>query len=127
MHNYEIRSFATFHFTIQVNYLLDEMNETITESAWCGPPFNDPQTSWEALVTASTVIFFILPTLLLFVLYLRIAQVLENSKKLRRCASTDTGKRCDMDRTQVQSRRVVIRMLGKLTPNSYSHAYVKLV
>ena len=97
----------------QINYFRDSSNETIEESAWCGPPFNEPETSWEALVMASTILFFVMPTLLLLVLYLRIARTLQHSGRLQRCASSEAGKRCEVERTQVQSRRVVIRMLGQ--------------
>ena len=90
----------------------DSRNETIIESAWCGPPFNEPENSWEALVIASTVLFFVLPNVLLLTLYLRIARTLQNSGRLRRCASAENGTCCQVEKTQVQSRQVVIRMLG---------------
>lgn len=98
-----------------MNYLTDyrdPSNMTIKESAWCGPPFNGPSRSLEVLVIWSTVFFYVLPTLLLLVLYLRIALVLEHSAQLQRCASAEGGKSCEVERTQIQSRRVVVRMLG---------------
>jgi len=95
----------------KVNFVRNNRNETIAESAWCGPPFNEPDMSWEALVIASTVLFFVLPNILLFTLYLRIARTLQLSGLLRRCASAETGNSCRVEKTQIQSRQVVIRML----------------
>ena len=97
---------------IKVNYVRNNRNETIIESAWCGPPFNEPENSWEVLVITSTVLFFVLPNIVLLTLYLHIARTLQNSGRLRRCASAENGTCCKVEKAQVQSRQVVIRMLG---------------
>lgn len=97
----------------RINYL--EYNETrLEESAWCGLPYNEPDRRWEWVMLSSTILFFLIPLTIITVLYYRIAQ------KLRRATRLDPVSQQDMQLTDhatsrkiVQSRRIVIRMLGK--------------
>lgn len=98
-----------------VNYLRhpDNHDEQIPGSAWCGFPFNDPEHSWEILMLCSTFLFFVVPMSMITALYVRIALALHESTNLHRSTSESTQCRSERERSKAQSRRVVIRMLGK--------------
>lgn len=108
---------------VGVNYLQDASNVTITESAWCGLPFVKPNRQWEILMLSSTFLFFVVPMTVILVLYVRIALAIYNSGSLRRCASVEAGNLCEAERWQIQSRRIVIRMLSK---SLYIYIYIYL-
>ncbi|XP_023222397.1 neuropeptides capa receptor-like [Centruroides sculpturatus] len=94
-----------------VNYLTLK-NETLKESAWCGFPFTDPNKNWETLLLCSTIMFFVIPMTVIVILYVRIAVTLHQSNNLQRCTSEiNTACRTDGERSKVQSRRIVVRML----------------
>lgn len=98
-----------------VNYLKNPQNDNveILESAWCGFPFNAPAEAWEILMLCSTFLFFVVPFSLITVLYVRIGLALHQSTHLHRSTSESTQCRSERERSKAQSRRVVIRMLGK--------------
>ncbi|KAK2712446.1 neuropeptides capa receptor-like isoform X2 [Artemia franciscana] len=96
----------------KVNYLIyPKTNETILESAWCALPFNDAKIRWLPMAVGSTLCFFILPSFVLLILYLKIAITLKESRSLTRCISREDGKLCEAERAHIQSRRIVVRML----------------
>ncbi|XP_022672299.1 kiSS-1 receptor-like isoform X3 [Varroa destructor] len=105
--------------------------EPIRASAWCGFPFNQPDNSWEFLLLCSTFVFFVAPISIIMVLYLRIAVALNKTLKmqLQRSYGASGGfcvgragpvasdcssryHRHDGERSKMQSRRVVVRMLA---------------
>ncbi|XP_064490192.1 neuromedin-U receptor 2-like [Ornithodoros turicata] len=92
----------------RVNYLQDRSGRPILRSAWCGFPFTDPDRSWETLMLCSTFLFFVVPMTLIIVLYVRIAVTLHQTVPRSDTASC----RADADRSKVQSRRIVVRMLA---------------
>lgn len=96
---------------MRVNYLRHENGEAISESAWCGLPFLEPDKHWETLMLCSTFLFFVIPMTVIVVLYVRIAVTIYRSGSLRRCASVEAGNYCEAERWQIRSRRIVIRML----------------
>ncbi|XP_013772711.1 neuromedin-U receptor 2-like [Limulus polyphemus] len=96
----------------RVNYLTDDKGITLVSSAWCGFPFNKPDRSWETLMLCSTFLFFVVPMTVIIGLYVRIAMALHQSKNLRRCTSEGSAAyRGDRERSKIQSRRIVVRML----------------
>ncbi|GAB6029654.1 hypothetical protein CHUAL_005388 [Chamberlinius hualienensis] len=96
----------------RINYIKDPTHHRpIINSAWCGLPFHEPNDNWEALIVGSTIVFFVVPMTIIIVLYIRIALTLHSSGSLKRCASAEAGKRCEAERCQIQSRRLVVRML----------------
>ncbi|XP_022244947.1 neuromedin-U receptor 2-like [Limulus polyphemus] len=94
----------------RVNYLTDDKGITLESSAWCGFPFNKPDRSWETLMLCSTFLFFVVPMTVIVVLYVRIAMTLHQSKNLRRYTSEGSASYRG-DRSKIQSRGVVVRML----------------
>ncbi|XP_022695314.1 pyrokinin-1 receptor-like isoform X1 [Varroa jacobsoni] len=122
---------SPYTFFMQVNYLTYETGEPIRASAWCGFPFNQPDNSWEFLLLCSTFVFFVAPISIIMVLYLRIAVALNKTLKmqLQRSYGASGGfcvgragpvasdcssryHRHDGERSKMQSRRVVVRMLA---------------
>lgn len=74
-----------------MNYVQDQWNRTMEESAWCGIPFNKRDSSSQLLMVVSSCIFFVIPMTLILILYLRIALVLHRSSRnrsLRRCCAS---------------------------------------
>jgi len=106
-----VLSALPFSLFQQVNYLKDNRDRNIAESAWCGLPFLEPDKNWETLMLSSTFLFFVVPMTVIIVLYIRIAVTIYRSGSLRRCASVEAGNCCEAERWQIQSRRIVIRML----------------
>ncbi|CAG2107597.1 unnamed protein product [Medioppia subpectinata] len=65
----------------QINYLYLD-SKTLSESAWCGLPFNKPNLHWETIMLSSTIIFFLIPLTIISLLYYRIARKLKKATKL---------------------------------------------
>ena len=95
-----------------MNFLY-EKGRPIQEACWCGIPFADPDWKLLLLMPLSTLFFFVIPMSLILVLYLNIALALRRSGSLRRCASSEAGHGCEAERSQVQCRKMVVRMLGE--------------
>lgn len=98
----------------RINYLRYE-SESVEDSAWCGLPYNEPDKRWELVMLSSTVVFFLIPLLLISCLYYRIA------RKLHKATRLDSLTHSEMQLTDhatsrkiVQSRKIVIRMLGEM-------------
>ncbi|XP_043208827.1 neuromedin-U receptor 1-like, partial [Amphibalanus amphitrite] len=94
-----------------VNFLYEHGGRRIQEASWCGISFADPDWKLLLLMPLSTLFFFVIPMALILVLYLNIALALRRSGSLRRCASSEAGNSCEAERSQVQCRRMVVRML----------------
>lgn len=102
----------------RINYLYID-DEPLIESAWCGLPFNDPDRTWETIMLTSTIIFFIFPLLIICLLYYFIAITLKKATRLDPIGNIDihlNDQRCS--RKIMQSRKIVIRLLGKFCANS---------
>lgn len=96
----------------RINYLYYD-NSPLFESAWCGLPFNEPDRTWESIMLASTIIFFMIPLTLLSLLYYRIAKTLKATTKLDPLNHPDLHLADQRtSRKIMQSRKIVIRMLG---------------
>ena len=98
----------------RINHLEFE-SELLNDSAWCGLPYNEPDKRWELVMLASTVLFFLIPLVLISCLYFRIG------RKLHKATQLDSLIHSEMQladhassRKMVQSRKIVIRMLGKI-------------
>lgn len=119
----------------RVNYL--EFNQKkLKQSAWCGLAYNEPDKRWELIMLLSTIIFFLIPLIIITYLYYKIAKKLKKATKLDNMNShyyqhqnqnqnhyqhhhqhqhqSDIGQLNDhvISRKIIQSRRIVIRMLG---------------
>ena len=97
----------------RINYLEYE-NQPLAQSAWCGLPYNEPDKLWELVMLSSTVIFFLIPLVIISFLYYQIA------RKLKKATKLDPSNQSDMHLTDhatsrkiIQSRKMVIRMLGE--------------
>lgn len=107
---------ATF---TRINYLYIE-STPLYESAWCGLPFNEPQRTWETIMLSSTIIFFIIPLMLITLLYYRIARTLKKATKLDPFNHPDLHLADQRtSRKIMQSRKIVIRMLGTFFSKAY--------
>lgn len=95
----------------RVNYLQLE-GEELPESAWCGLAYNAPERRAEFIMLSSTVVFFFIPLVLISCLYFRIAAVLKKATRLNSYSDIQLTDRTTQ-RKIVQSRKIVIRMLGK--------------
>nr|XP_046908755.1 neuromedin-U receptor 2-like [Dermatophagoides farinae] len=118
----------------RVNYL--EFNQKkLKQSAWCGLAYNEPDKRWELIMLLSTIIFFLIPLIIITYLYYKIAKKLKKATKLDNMNShyyqhqnqnqnhyqhhhqhqhqSDIGQLNDhvISRKIIQSRRIVIRML----------------
>jgi hypothetical protein len=97
----------------RINYLFIE-SSPLYESAWCGLPFNDPDRTWETIMLSSTIIFFLIPLSIITLLYYRIARKLKKATKLDPFNHPDLHLADQRtSRKIMQSRKIVIRMLGK--------------
>ncbi|XP_054724247.1 neuromedin-U receptor 2-like [Uloborus diversus] len=93
----------------RVNYLKVNRKTLLDESAWCGFPFNDPKKEWEMLMLCSTILFFVVPMVVITGIYVRISLVLYRARNLY---EDDAGvPRNEAYRRRIRSRRTVIRML----------------
>lgn len=115
----------------RVNYLETtnhQKQKLIKQSAWCGLAYNVPDKRWELIMLSSTIIFFLIPLLIISCLYYKIAKKLKKTIKLdynfnlqQSSLSNDYyGQQQQQQlndhlqsRKIIQSRRIVIRMLGK--------------
>lgn len=95
----------------RVNYLQLEGKE-LKSSAWCGLAYNAPERRAELIMLSSTVIFFISPLILISCLYFQIARKLKKATRLNSYSDIQLTDRTTQ-RKIVQSRKIVIRMLGK--------------
>lgn len=97
----------------QINYLVMD-SSVLYESAWCGLPFNEPNLHWETIMLSSTIIFFLIPLTIISLLYYRIARKLKRATKLDPLNNPDLHLADQRtSRKIMQSRKIVIRMLGK--------------
>ncbi|XP_027201251.2 neuromedin-U receptor 2-like isoform X1 [Dermatophagoides pteronyssinus] len=114
----------------RVNYLETtnhhQQQKLIKQSAWCGLAYNVPDKRWELIMLSSTIIFFLIPLLIISCLYYKIAKKLKKTIKLdynfnlqQSSLSNDYyGQQQQQQlndhlqsRKIIQSRRIVIRML----------------
>ncbi|KAH9412874.1 neuromedin U receptor [Dermatophagoides pteronyssinus] len=113
----------------RVNYLETtnhQKQKLIKQSAWCGLAYNVPDKRWELIMLSSTIIFFLIPLLIISCLYYKIAKKLKKTIKLdynfnlqQSSLSNDYyGQQQQQQlndhlqsRKIIQSRRIVIRML----------------
>ncbi|XP_022242466.1 pyrokinin-1 receptor-like isoform X1 [Limulus polyphemus] len=97
----------------QINYLKDDKKKQLSESAWCGFPFHEPDKSWETLMVCSTFLFFVVPVTLIIIMYIRITMTLHRSRKIHRCTSEGSTKcQGEGERTKIHSQRIAIRLLA---------------
>ncbi|KAJ6218076.1 hypothetical protein RDWZM_009233 [Blomia tropicalis] len=96
----------------RINYL-EYQSEPLMQSAWCGLPYNEPDKRWELVMLSSTIAFFLIPLAVISCLYYQIA------RKLKQATLLDSFTHSDIHLTDhatsrkiVQSRKIVIRMLG---------------
>ncbi|GIY64902.1 neuropeptides capa receptor [Caerostris darwini] len=101
---------APYGYFTKVNYIILEDGEELMESAWCGFPFNDPNKHWETLMLCSTVLFFVVPMVLMTVLYSRISITLYRARN-QFGIETAGEDRNDGHRARIRSRMAVIKML----------------
>lgn len=95
----------------RVNYLeLD--SQRLVDSAWCGLAFNEPDKRAELVVFLSTFVFFIIPLVLISYLYFKIARKLKKATRLDSYSDMQLTDHAT-SRKIIQSRKIVIRMLGK--------------
>ncbi|GIY70023.1 neuropeptides capa receptor [Caerostris extrusa] len=87
-----------------------EDGEELMESAWCGFPFNDPNKHWETLMLCSTILFFVVPMVLMTVLYSRISITLYRARN-QFGIETAGEERNDAHRARIRSRMAAIKML----------------
>lgn len=99
----------------RINYL-EYQDSPLLESAWCGLPYNEPDKRWELVMLSSTVLFFLIPLAIISLLYYQIA------RKLKKATRLDSFNQSDIQLTDhatsrkiIQSRKIVIRMLGNQT------------
>lgn len=93
----------------RINYLYLN-GEPLPDSAWCGLPFNRPDRLWETFMIMSTVTFFIIPLIVISLLYFLIARTL---KKANRIPNPGQFQLTDQysSRKIMKCRTVVIRLL----------------
>ena len=95
----------------RINYLeLD--HQKLLDSAWCGMAYNEPDKRWEFYLLSSTVIFFLIPLMLISFLYFKIASKLKKATRLDSYSNMQLTDQMT-SRKIVQSRKIVIRMLGE--------------
>lgn len=95
----------------QINYLNDINGNILFDSAWCGLPFNSPNKSWEKFMIMSTVAFFIIPLIVMTLLYSLIGQTLRKANRIPNPDFQLTDQ-CS-SRKIMKSRTIVVRLLGK--------------
>lgn len=95
----------------QINYLTDLNGQILTQSAWCGLPFNSPNQSWEKFMIMSTVAFFIIPLIVMTLLYSLIGQTLRRANRIPNPDFQLTDQ--SSSRKIMKSRTIVVRLLGE--------------
>lgn len=107
----------------RINYL-EYDNVPLEASGWCGLPYNEPDKRWELVMLSSTVIFFLIPLIIISFLYYQIA------RKLKKATKLDSSHQSDIHLTDhatsrkiIQSRKIVIRMLGKFRASLFTFPF----
>jgi neuromedin U receptor 1 len=94
----------------QINHLY--INEQpLEESAWCGLPFNAPNRVWENFMIMSTVAFFIIPLIVITLLYSLIGRTLRKASRIPNPDFQLTDQ--SSSRKIMKSRTIVVRLLGE--------------
>lgn len=101
----------------QINYLYVD-DKPLSESAWCGLPFNAPNRVWEKFMIMSTVAFFIIPLIIITLLYTLIGRTLRAASRIPNPDFQLTDQ-CS-SRKIMKSRTIVVRLLGKRGHKSLS-------
>ncbi|TRY79836.1 hypothetical protein TCAL_10918 [Tigriopus californicus] len=100
----------------KVNYLTHpQSGASIPESAWCAIPFQDMSKAKIPLIMmiVTTLLFFVMPFIVVTTLYCRIGKSMKSSCSLTSCTcrgSVDCSV-CDAEQRGHKSRKTVIRML----------------
>lgn len=94
----------------QINYLVVN-DKPLQESAWCGMPFNAPNRVWENFMIMSTVAFFIIPLIVITLLYSLIGRTLRKASRLPNPDFQLTDQ--SSSRKIMKSRTIVVRLLGE--------------
>lgn len=94
----------------QINYLVVN-DKPLEESAWCGMPFNAPNRVWENFMIMSTVAFFIIPLIVITLLYSLIGRTLRKASRLPNPDFQLTDQ--SSSRKIMKSRTIVVRLLGE--------------
>lgn len=97
----------------RINYLEYE-SMPLKQSAWCGLAYNEPDKRWELIMLSSTVAFFLIPLIIISLLYYIIARKLKQATRLDAFQSDMQLTDHATSRKLIQSRKIVIRMLGML-------------
>lgn len=104
----------------QINYLYID-KAPLYESAWCGLPFNAPHRIWETIMLTSTILFFMIPLVIITLFYYLIARTLKKASRLDPFNNPDLHLADQRSsRKIIQSRKIVIRLLGKYTQDPVS-------
>jgi hypothetical protein len=93
----------------QINYLVLD-GKPLPGSAWCGMPFNAPNRVWQNFMVMSTVAFFIIPLIVITLLYSLIGRTLRRANRIPNPDFQLTDQ-CS-SRKIIKSRTIVIRLLG---------------
>lgn len=96
----------------RINYLVVG-GQPLLESAWCGLPFNAPNRVWQNFMVMSTVAFFIIPLIVITLLYSLIGRTLRRANRIPNPDFQLTDQ-CS-SRKIMKSRTIVVRLLGKLS------------
>ena len=109
----------------QINYLVVN-DKPLQESAWCGMPFNAPNRVWENFMIMSTVAFFIIPLIVITLLYSLIGRTLRKASRLPNPDFQLTDQ--SSSRKIMKSRTIVVRLLGEsIEVHSSEEWHVKLI
>lgn len=93
----------------KVNYLVFN-DRIVEESAWCSIPFNEEPSGSLYMMLGSTIIYFIVPMVVVTMLYTRIGLALHRSK-MKRSASTGGEEEGPAEKNLSQGKKTVIKML----------------
>lgn len=94
----------------QINHLVVD-NKPLEGSSWCGLPFNAPNRVWEKFMIMSTVAFFIIPLIVISLLYGLIGRTLRRANRIPNPDFQLTNEASS--RKIMKSRTIVVRLLGK--------------
>ncbi|XP_042908808.1 neuropeptides capa receptor-like [Parasteatoda tepidariorum] len=100
-----------FAYYAKVNYVTLPDGQLVEEASWCGLSFVEGNEVWIYAMGFSTIVFFIIPFVLIIVMYVFIWLALRRSHRMHRSTSESAQCRLERERSKAQSRRVVIRML----------------
>ncbi|XP_055336518.1 neuropeptides capa receptor-like [Paramacrobiotus metropolitanus] len=107
-----LMSAIPYAFFVKVNHLVyPGTSDEIPESAWCSINQNAREET-AALFIVYTTVFFVVPIVLLTILYILIARALNKSERHPLAGVRTESSTSDTSRNRIQSRKSIIRMLA---------------